>query len=261
MNIVLSPDGVYYLRKAIGKPVPSPYHRRWLMPYVLGPNPVAWFVCTHVSLALTPVAAWLYFGTMGLGGAQRIFAAALLTVLPGVWLAPYRYPVLTDAPAFLMSLTIAWLARSGYTSAAVVLSCTLACTRETGPVFAALWAWSPWPLVGLLAVRWWRPAAPPDSEWLAHPIASVWKMRRTIGPDASLYLRPWGAAILGIVSPSWQTLATVVVAHAQLIVAHDCIRLVAWCAPVMVASAVPHIPEAWWALALLVTGIHWDDRI
>lgn len=113
VNIALSPDSVYYLRMAMRRAVPSPYHRRWLLPRILGPNPMAWLVCTWASLALTPIAAWLYFGTMGLDGHAhghaRIFAAALMTVLPGTWRCSYRFPVLTDAPSLALALTCAWL--------------------------------------------------------------------------------------------------------------------------------------------------------
>lgn len=261
MSIVISPDGAYYLRMAMGKSMPSPYHRRWLLPYILGPNPAAWFACTWASLALTPIAAWIYFGTMGLDDHARIFAAALLIVLPGVWRCSYRFPVLTDAPSFMLALTCAWLARSGHVAASVALSCMLGGMRESGPVFVASWAWNPWPLVGMLGARWAGPCASPDVPWLAHPFREAWALRRRIGLDASLYLRPWGAALIGLVAPTWQTVTTIIVAHAQLFMAQDCIRLVAWCAPVMVASAAPHIPQTWWALALIATAIQWDERV
>jgi hypothetical protein len=36
--------------------------------------------------------------------------------------------------------------------------------HERGPVFAALYAWNPVLLLGLLAVMWWRKAAPRDAD-------------------------------------------------------------------------------------------------
>jgi len=245
----------------MGLAVPSPYSRRRLLPYVLGPNPLAWAMCTYTSLALMPFAAWIYFGTMGLTASQRIFSAALLSVLPGVWRCSVRFPVLTDAPSFALALACAYLARSGHVAASVVLSCVLGGMRESGPVFAALWAWNPWPLVGLLAARWFGPTAPPDAPWLARPVHEAMKLRRAIGLDSDLYARPFGAAIVGLTAPSWQLAATVIVAHAQLMMAQDTIRLAVWCAPVLVAAAAQAIPPAWWLLAILWTAVQRDGRV
>jgi hypothetical protein len=132
--------------------------------------------------------------------------------------------------------------------------------RETGPVFAALWAWSPWPLVGVVAAGWWRRSAKSEESWLVRPVHAAWELRRRIGLDSSLYVRPWGAALLGLAGPSWQDVLTVLVAHAQLVAAQDTIRLAVWAAPVLVLSAAKLVPLAWMPLAVLATAIHRDAR-
>jgi hypothetical protein len=197
-------------------------------------------------------------------GGSRAFAAVLLCALPGVWSASVRYPVLTDAPAFALALAVAALA-PGHPIHAALLSLALGATRETAPVFAAVWAWHPAPLVGLLAAGWFRKSCAPDEArepWLAHPVREALAIRGRIGFDPSLYLRPWGAALLGLVgAPSWQMVTAVGMAHAQLLVAQDAVRLTVWCAPVLVMRAAATIPPEWWAVAVLITLVYKDERI
>lgn len=263
MTLTLSPDSLHYLRAAEGLAVPVPYSRRWFLCRVLGPHPLRWAALTWLSLAVTPLAAFAYFGAAGLTGWPRAFAATLLCALPGVWRCSWRFPVLTDAPAFAWTIVVAALARS-YPWLAALLSLPLGATRESAPLFAACWCWHPAPLVGLLAAGWFRKAAAPSpaEPWLAHPWREAWALRRRIGLDPSLYLRPWGAALAGLVGPfSWQMAATVGLAHLQLFCAQDAVRLAIWCGPVLVARAAEVIPSAWWAVALLATVIQRDERV
>lgn len=260
--ISLSPDGRYYLRAAAGQPVPSPYGRRWLLPVLLGPFPERWAILTWASLIGTPTIAWIYFGAVGLEGGSRIFAALLLSALPGVWRCPLRFPVLLDAPSFALALAVAALAAGGHPWLAAALSLPLGAMRESSPLFAALWAWSPAPFLGLVAVGWRVKTAPPDAPWLSSPIREAWALRKRIGLDGSLYLLPWGGALAGLVAwPSIQLGVTLAAAHAQLIMAQDTIRLAAWAGPVLVMSAAKAIPPAWWAVAILVTVLQRDERV
>lgn len=252
-GVPLSPDGVYYLRAVTG-PVPRPYAFRWALPWAIGEDPKQWRNFTRLYLALTPAVAWSYFGTMGLAGWTRAFAVTLLCVLPGVWRTASRYPVLTDAPAFALTLATAHLVRDGHPWLAGLLALLLGATRESGPIFAALWAWHPLPLVGLLAAGWWRKHAEPDAAHLLHPIRSALALRHAVGFDWRFYVKPWGAALAGLaVAPSWQLAATLVVAHAQLFTALDTVRLAVWAAPVLVVAAVQVIPLPLAVLAVIGT--------
>lgn len=254
-----SPDGWFYLRAGAGHHVPHPYRLRWLLPRLLGAVPRRWALLTYASLAAMPPAAWFYFSGRGLSGAGLAIATALLCALPGHRLS-LRFPVLLDAPSFTGALLVAGLAERGLLLPAVVAALLLGATRESAPIFAALWAWHPAPLLGLLAVGWWRPRAAPGEAWLQHPVREALLLRRRIGPDASLYLRPWGAALLGLTVPTGQNLATLLLAHAQLLMAQDCCRLVIWAAPVLCANAASVIPSAWGGIAVLVTAMHREDR-
>jgi hypothetical protein len=257
----LSPDGYFYLAAARREPVPRPYAHRWLLPFLLGPDPRRWAALTYVSLLATPAAAWFYFGAMGLVGWPRAFATALLCVLPGVRACSLRYPVLVDAASFLWALSLAEAAKTSPAWFVIPWALIGGAMNEKVPIFAALWSWSPLPLVGLLGVGWSRPHALTEIPWLAHPAREAWKLRRALGLDGSLYLRPFGAALAGLAAPSWQLVATVLVAHTQLLAAQDTIRLTVWCAPVLVLGAARTLPPALWPLAVLVTAVHRDDRV
>lgn len=260
-GLLLPPDSIHYLRAAEGMVVPHPYRIRWLLPRVLGPHPERWQSLTIASLvALPPVAGW-YFHARGLTGWAVAFAVAMLCSLPALRLFAIL-PVLTDAFSFTGTLLVATCATQAPWWVTVPLTLILGATRESAPVFAALWAWSPLPLVGLVAVGWWRPAAPPspDEPWLAHPFREAWRHRVYLGPDRGSYVAPWGAALAGLAAPSWQMAANVLVAHAQLLVAVDTLRLAVWCAPVVVLGAAQAIPPAWWPVAIVVTLMHTDRR-
>lgn len=260
-SIPLLPDSLHYLRAAEGLAVPHPYRLRWLLPRVLGPHPERWRVLTYASLATLPIAAAIYFLTRGLTGYRVAFAAALLCVLPGLRLSA-RFPVLIDAPSFTGALLVAACATAAPWWVTALLALLLGATRETAPVFAALWAWHPLPLVGLLAVGWWRPAAPPspDEPWLSRPYAEAWRERVRVRFDRLVYVAPWGAALAGLCVPSWQMAATVAAAHAQLFAAVDTLRLTVWAGPVLVLGAAQLLPPAAWPLAIVVTVMHRDDR-
>jgi hypothetical protein len=261
--MLLSPDEYYYLTAATGQPVPSPYSRRWLLPRLLGPVPARWSICTLASLASLPFVAAGFFHARGLAGWPLLFVTALLCALPGLRL-PWKLRILADAPSFAGALAVAWSATEGPWWVTIPLALVLGATRESAPVFSALWAWSPWPLVGLVASGWWCRSVPPpnpdEEPWLVHPVREAWTLRRRIGLDGSLYLRPWGAALAGLCAPSWQLVATVAVAHAQLFTAQDTMRLAVWCAPVLCMASVQVLPPIVWPLAVLVTLVHREGR-
>lgn len=276
----LSPDGFYYLAAGRGEPVPDPYALRWLLPTVLGAEAWRWALCSYVSIALIAVFGWLYAGSWLIDTGPQVLAVVLLVMLQGVTRISIRYPVLTDAPAFALALGSAWAIRAGYPAACIPLALLAGATRETAPIFAAAWAWHPAPLLGLVAVGWWRPlrviarqraasyrAAPsapaePLPPWLTHPIRAALLRRWDVGLDGSLYVRPWGAVIAGLAIPTPQLLVTVALAYAQLFAAQDAIRLYQWAAPVLVLHAVHVIPPGLgWALVAVALTTTKDPRV
>ena len=195
------------------------------------------------------MAAWFYFSP--LPSAARLFATLLLCALPGLRLS-LHLPVLIDAPSFTLSLAVAALARS-HPYLAALAALPLGSLRETGPVFAAAWSLSPYPLVGLLATGWFRPHAPADEVWLAHPFREAVALRRKLGLSAELYVLPLGAALLGLSDArSWLAVA---LAHAQLILAQDTLRLTVWATPPLCLAAATLCPSWLWPAAFVYTAI------
>jgi hypothetical protein len=257
LKVAVSIDGSMYLRAGAGERVPAPYSFRWLLPAILRGRVLLWVIVGTVSLALIPFAFAAYAG-------QRtehwLWAAAIFCCLP-ILRVMFILPVLTDATAFLLALVSATLAVTDHTVAAVVVALLAGGCRESAPVFAALWAWSPWPLLGVLGAGWWVKRPPPNDpsvpdfmrEVLGNPIKTVFERRKEAWLDPFLYLFPWGGALVGLAAGTWQVIVTMAVAYAQLIVATDNVRLFQWAAPVLVVAAVDVLPVHWMPLLFVLT--------
>jgi hypothetical protein len=230
-------DGARYTS---GKPQPSPFHRRFHAwpPRVL-------MVVTWVSF----IALAAMMGTW-----QR---ALLFATLPGVWMCCVM-PTTVDGPALAMA-TASTVLYPTSPVAAVFLSIVGGAIHERAPVFAALFAWSPWPLLGLLAVQWWAKRAAPNH-------ASADLADRLVGHDfigTVLAHKPhvqffgegglvWAmrgvvplAAWLGAPVQAWAALG---VAFASRVIATDTARSLMWAAPPLLMKL--DVPE--WAVALHV---------
>lgn len=226
-----SNDGARYTSST---PQPKPFHRRfhhW--------NPKALQVVTHMSL-------------LGLGVAMGTPAKALmLLVLPGAWFIATR-PHLVDAPAMLA----AWLAALVLPQSAlgsVALALVGGAIHERAPVFAALYAWSPWPLLGLLAVQWWAKPGPIDDDvYVGRDFKTTLLVHRhkqdlTNGQLVAASLRGalafplWYGAPLSV----WVTLG---VAYISRLLGTDGSRFMFWAAPALIAAVPASIPA--WAVAL-----------
>jgi hypothetical protein len=227
----LTKDGDRYQRMARGEAVPSPYSRRWLLPLVLGPSPLPWQVVGFVSM----VAMAVMLG-------DPVVALAFL-LLPGVGRFNMWAPVLVDLPAMALAMASA---RADSPLVQVALAVLSGACHERGPVFAAIYAWSPLPLVGMIGSRWFAPSAPADEEWLKHPVREAVKRHRGAWMDPVEMVAPWGAMLpLFAMRPTTQGLVALVVGYGQMLVAQDRARLFSWAAPVVVPVAMENCPP--WA--------------
>ncbi len=228
------PDGRRYTS---GKPQPYPFHRR----FCAWPTPV---------LIAVSLASMLALGTL-MGSWTK---ALLFITLPGAWLVVTR-PTTVDAPAMLLSFGAAALFPT-YPWFAVLLSCLAGFVHERGPVFAALYAWHPLLLVGLVCAGWWRKAAPPDSDHrVGHGLLKSLASHKTdhdwLDLEATLFAArglPFFAIAYGTSPAAWLTLG---LSWAQRVICTDLGRLVLWAAPVMIRD-MPEVP-AWLVLAHVVT--------
>lgn len=250
---MLTPDGVRYLASA-EKRVARPFHYRWLVPRIVGnSSETRWRRTTHASLLALLPATWWY-----VGGWRGVAAALCITGLAGVWKFNWKHPVLVDAPAMLIALLAADCLRHGLWPLAILLAIAGGCVRETAPIFAALFGWSPLPLIGLLApaVRHLQAEGPDvldvEARWiLDHPIKASRKYHQ--GFTIPTFVLPWGIVLIGFGHPTLQLVAVLAFAYGQCLIATDTVRLYMWAWPVLLASAVALVPLAWLPLFVVVS--------
>ena len=250
----LTPDSARYL--TVRTP-PAPFHLRVLIPWLCGHSAIRWYVATWVGSALIALGTALMAP-----GWPGIAAAALVLALPSVRFS-LSHVVLVDMAALGLATTSAGLAVHGWIIPALIVALLAGAAKETAPVFAALFAWNPLLLVGLVVpaiVKLVRTPGTdvlnePEHAWiLAHPIQAGRKYHHRMVVDAMpVLLTPWGACILALGAPSLQLGATLVVAYGQLFVATDTVRLYQWAAPVVAVSATSAVDPRWWPLMVLVT--------
>jgi hypothetical protein len=177
-------------------------------------------------------------------------------------------PVGVDLPALALSLWSVALLELGFWPAAVVLALAAGAVKETSPVFAALWSWNPLLLVGLIAPAVRALVARPALDEVTmtpsllhvheHPFRSALEAHRARARDGWLWLAPWGATLAALTRPSWWLVATLVAAHAQLVVATDHVRLVHTAAgPVLALVAAQALPGHLLVLAVAGSFFWW----
>lgn len=243
-EISLTPDGVRYIA-AVHQRVPRPFHYRWLIPKVCGDSEARWRWQAQLStLALLPLTWWY------IGGWPGIAAAIMVVGLSGVWKFNRKHPILVDAPGMLCALLAADLFRHSLWPLGIAVVLLAGCVRETSPVMAALYAWNPLALIGLIPVafRQLQREGPDvldaENRWiLNHQIKAARKYHK--GLPFAQWVLPWGLAVVALANVSPQLAVTLAVAYAQCLVATDTIRLYQWSFPVVLAAAVHAVPLAW----------------
>lgn len=269
VNLNLTPDGVRYLAMAEGQSVPYPFMYRWLVPWIIGRKASQWpQQRVFLVLSLAAIGAWAY--NMYDAAWPQAFATIGIAVgLSGFWRYNWHHPVLVDGTAMCFALVCAISAWRGDGLALVACLALLAgATKETAPIFAALWAWSPWPLIGLaapllrhaLARGGQEPEGVPAAaiEAVLHPLRTSWSTHKRFFQEDGwgVWFAPWGACLLAVANPIHvlQLVVTVVISYAQCIVATDTARLYMWAWPVVVLQTVGAVPPAWLPALVL---IHW----
>lgn len=262
----LGPDAQRYLMLASGAKVTRPFHLRWMIPRICGRDLHRWWISYCSAWVLLAISMAWFAIQHDLTGWQIVAAVGLLLGLPGILGPKVSIPVQVDLPA--TALTLCAVCCIGTDQVAikvagfVVLAFAAAC-RETAPVFAALWAWSVWPLALLIVPALSHVLHPradkmnnPELDWItAHPVRAGIQYHLGRWRDAKLLLLPWGLCIFGLYDAGTWVLVVVLVAYAQLLVATDSVRLYQHGAgPVLALMAATIIPVPWVVIAL---AFHW----
>jgi len=269
---ILGPDGWRYWHAAGGGRVPMPFMLRWLLPQLCRQSARRWSVVWWGSWPVAAIGMAWWVANRGAGVEVVAASVALLLGLPGVLGPRVTRPVGVDLPAMALGLVAAGAWSQGWWWVALPVVLVAACVRETAPVWVALWIWSPVPLVALVAplVRrlMVRPGLDPLTEQQPvlrrvhdHPFRSAIEHRANRGRDAWLWVAPWGATLVALWSPSWWLVAVLAVAHLQLVVATDTVRLLHTAAgPVMAVVAAETIPVGW-LLPVVVAHVMWWHKV
>lgn len=267
-DIQLGPDSARYMHAGQGHPVARPFHLRVLLPAINGDDPVLWWACWYTSWVVA--AGGLYLWGVTLGWQQGLAMVALCLALPGVWGPHVVRPVGVDLPA--MALSVLAVGAFEWDPAlwplALVLVFIAASVKESAPVWAALWAWHPLFLLGLVVPAVVACVRRPEVDQFTaqpqllavhdHPIRTALLAHRGRWRDAWLMVAPWGATLAALYAPSWQTFAVLAVTYAQLLVATDTVRLLHTAAgPFMAYTAVQVIPVEWLPLAVVLHVWWW----
>lgn len=245
---MLTPDGARYWTMTERR-VARPFHLRWLQPFLCRQDERRWKALTWGSVAAIGVLTAIYTKSPWM---------ACVAFLPGLTFS-VRHPVLVDAFGMALALGAALMLPICW-PVAIVLALLAGCTRETAPIFAAVYAWNPLLLVGLVpvGVRRLMRSGPdvldPKNAWiLKHPIQASMEFHAGRWTDAQLMVLPWGGLLAGITAFTTQTLVAVGLGYSQLLVATDAVRLYQWAAPVLALAAVAAVPA--WALPIVALTV------
>jgi len=162
--------------------------------------------------------------------------------LLGVFDLPAAFPVLTDAAAHLVTLVVACLWLSGHSTLAIVVSLIGGLIRETIPLWAALLAWHPGPLIGVASHLILRLLLPHRSRSKTNAIGNAMKVHAADWTDPRKLLLPWGVCLLAFGSGDIRAVTCMVAGYAMLTVANDCQRIYQQGAAAVIAGTVSMIP-------------------
>ena len=263
---VIGPDAQSYLLLAGGDPVVRPFHLRWFLPWLCGRDAEAWWLVWWLSWPLAAIGfgMWRFYA-----GDQPIVIAAgvvLLLGLPGVLGPPAVIPVGVDLPAMAVALVGVGCLEAGVWPAALVFFVLAATIKESMPVWAALWVWSPLPLLALVApaIRYWKVKPAVESKLgveftmiARHPVRTAWLAHQGRWRDGWLMVAPWGVCLVALVGLDWRVAVVIVVAYAQLLVATDTVRLVQVAAGPAVAAAAANVIPVEWIVPALIAHVMW----
>lgn len=264
--MLLGPDSARYVYAGQGHSVARPFNLRVLLPWVCRDDRRRWMVVWLASWVVA--AAGMFWWASEFGAARAAAAAVLCLGLSGAWGPAVVRPVGVDLPAMALSIVAVAALQHGWWPLALVLVVVAASIKESAPVWAALWAWHPIMLVGIvvpLVVGLWRrpevdpiTAQPVMREVHDHPVRTGLAAHAAQWRDGWVMVAPWGACLAALYAPSWQIAAVIIVAYLQLLVATDTVRLLHTAAgPALAVAAVQVLPVEWLPLACVAHVVWW----
>ncbi len=258
----ISPDGVRYLYLAEGNRTVFPFQHRWLMPKICKTEIFRWRVVTDIcSLLFIPFMGAILF-LHGASLVACISGALSITGLAGIFTFNRKYPILVDAPAFmLLLLSYIFFLLGGYWYWGFLgLSILSGCIKESGPLYLIGLTLDPFAAVGflspLLIKIFIKEGENPDSvkhlPGIDGSLSYVADMRTWRDPKQLLL--PWGGLVSAALFPSTQLLVSLFLGYAPMIKVTDTVRIFQWASPAVIIAVFTNIPD-YACLPLLLTTI------
>lgn len=243
-------DSFYYYAASDGHRTPKPYCFRVLLPLVCGRRVWAWRTVAIISTILIGPMLVRYLHVLGYGRWWCVMGVVLWAGLYGVAGEHVTHHIIPDPLAQFLSLMAATLYLSNHLLPATIIALLAMLTKEISPLFIALFAWTPLPLIvyPLLWMVWkWRGKSSTNNPHLHSPLVTVWQRRHSREELTWQYLvSPWGVVLpLALSCPNVQLLATLTASYGQLLLATDGSRLYMWAFPVVISftlSTLQHVP-------------------
>lgn len=246
-GIVTSPqrqgDEMLYFMMVSGQKAQSPFHYRWLLPWLERKWSGIWQPLNITCLIATAPVMVLYAAVGGLSWFACLYAAALYLGLFGVSTYLFVRTFFVDSAATLFALSAATLWLYGWWAPAIVCVLIATCFRETSFVYAALFAWTPWLLIGGVAFLARHLISPP-CKGAPNPFTYVRDYgKRHFRLRPTVLLLPWCAALAALFAPSAQLIVALLIGYFLCTLAseHDRIYM-APAFPIMCASAAMITP-------------------
>ena len=248
-----------------GRAAPRPFCWRWGLTVVARWGAEAWMALTAGWLTVSGPIIWLWLRQRGCSELGAFVGVWLWICLPSVWERSARIVHLPEGvviPLCLLSAEMLNLPEVGWW-VGIALALIAGTLRETSGVWIALYAGSPWGLVGLLTVPWWRRGGAPtrNHHLFDHPWRLFGRERLRRGFAVRPYLTCWGAAAPGLLTLNPWVWGAVAFAAWPLLRSVDTARLLAYAWPLVMASAVGGADERLLlALAVLAPlgAFFWD---
>ena len=263
--IGFGPDAAHMWAMAEGVGVPRPFYLRWLLPRTLRQRFWLWWCLWAICWPVIALGSVWWALETGLPVGQALLTGGLVVGLPGILGPREVIPVGVDLPATAVTIVGVAALEAGWWPVAVMLLIVAACIKESAPVWATLWTLNPVALIGLIAPAVRATIAKPALSPLGamfddiaqHPVRTALPRHIPHLRDAWWFVAPFGVTLIALYDPSWQLVLVLVVAHGQLLVATDHVRLVGHAAGPFMALTAASLIGVEWAVVAFVAHFFW----
>jgi len=238
-----------------------PFSLRWLVRDICGQNEFLWNAFSYIPVIAIPIISYYYFLALGFTEAQALTGGALVCGLSGVTLVNYAIKYLSDGFGMLCMITALYLFQVDLQLWAILVTLIGSMANEKTFVYVTLMSLNPYALLGAVPVilRWilYKHSKTDflgDTDLLNNPIALGIKYHKGFWFDPKKSVLIWGVTIIAFANMNIHLAVVLLVAYGSVLLATDSTRLVHWAFPLMVASTLTVIPEAW---AIPLVAVHW----